>query len=313
MAKIVLQVLIFPGLLFLFVFGLFAEYLDRKLYARFQNRVGPPWFQPLADFIKLLSKEDIIPEEADVRIFRLMPVFALTATVSAFLYIPTWSKEAIFSFNGDVIVVLYLLTIPTLTYFLGGWYSRSVYSMIGAIRSLTQLFAYEVPLFMTILASALLADSWSLSNMVSFYNAHPWYWLFNIPGFCIALISLLGKLERVPFDIPEAETEIVAGSFTEYSGRLLALFRLSLDIELVVGASLLAAVFMPFGLGFHSFLGFLLYIIETLFIIGAVAFLRSIFARLRLDQMIAVCWKYFAPVAFLQVLLNLALKGVLPR
>ncbi len=313
MIKIVTQILIFPGLLFLFVFGLFAEYLDRKLYARFQNRVGPPWFQPLADFIKLLSKEDIIPEEADARIFKLMPVFALTATVSAFLYIPTWSKEAIFSFNGDIIVVLYLLTIPTLTYFLGGWYSRSVYSMIGAIRSLTQLFAYEVPLFMTILASALLADSWSLSNMVSFYNSHPWYWVFNIPGFCIALISLLGKLEKVPFDIPEAETEIVAGSFTEYSGRLLALFRISLDIELVVGASLLAAVFMPFGLGFNSLLGFVLYIAKTLLIIGAVAFLRSIFARLRLDQMIAVCWKYFAPVAFLQVLLNLALKGVLPR
>lgn len=313
MAKALFYILIFPGALFLFVFSLAAQYIDRKLYARFQNRIGPPWFQPLADFIKLVSKEEIIPEEADIKVFKFMPILALTATVTAFLYIPTWSVAAPFSFDGDLIVVLYLLTIPTLTYFLGGWYSRSVYSMIGAIRSLTQLFAYEVPLFLTILASALLADTWSLSGMVHFYNTHPWYWLFNLPGFSIALISLLGKLEKVPFDIPEAETEIVAGTFTEYGGRLLALFKLSLDIELVVGASLLAAVFMPWGLDFNSLVGFIFYLAEVLVIIALISLLRTIFARLRLDQMISVCWKYFAPIGFLQVLMNLVLKGALPR
>ena len=313
MLKALFHILIFPGLFFLFIFGFIAEYVDRKLCARFQNRIGPPWFQPLADFIKLISKEEIIPEEADITVFKLMPILALTASSVAILYIPILKERSIFSFNGDVIVVLYLLTIPTFTYFLGGWYSRSVYSMIGAVRSLTQLFAYEVPLFLCILASALFADTWSLSGMVTFYSHHLGYWFCNIIGFGVALICLLGKLEKVPFDIPEAETEIVAGSFTEYSGRLLAFIRTSFNIEMIVGASLLVAVFLPFGFNLPLAARFSLYLIQVLLIIAVISFLRSLFARLRLDQMINFCWKYLAPLAFLQVLLNLVLKAVLPR
>ena len=148
MIKALFNILIFPGIFFLFAFALASEFVDRKICARLQNRIGPPWFQPLADFIKLLGKEDIVPGAADKAIFKFMPIVALTATITSFFYIPLWGKEALFSFKGDVIVVLYLLTIPTLTFFLGGWYSRSVYSMIGAVRALIQLFAYEVPLFM---------------------------------------------------------------------------------------------------------------------------------------------------------------------
>lgn len=305
------NILIFPGLLFLFVFGLIAEYVDRKLCARLQNRIGPPWFQPLADFLKLIGKQDLIPRDADVKVFKLMPIVALTSTITAYLYIPVWSYQALYSFNGDLIVVFYLLMIPTITFFLGGWYSRSIYSMVGAIRSLTQLFAYEVPLFLTILASAILANSWSLSEIVRFYSAHPGYWAFNLLGFVIALISLLGKLEKVPFDIPEAETEIVGGAFTEYSGKYLAFFRTAMNIEMVVCASLLAAVFLPFGLQLSSLGCFIVYLIQVLFIISMISLLRSLFARLRLDQMINFCWKYFAPLAFLQVVINLILKGVL--
>lgn len=311
MLKAFFHILIFPGLLFLFFFGLIAEYFDRKICARLQNRIGPPWFQPFADFVKLLGKQDIVPGEADTTVFKLMPVLALTATITAYLYIPTWGPLALYSFNGDLIVILYLLFIPTLTYFLGGWYSRSIYSMIGAVRSLTQLFAYEVPLFLAILASALLANTWSVSEIAHFYAGHPGYWAFNLLGFAIALISLLGKLEKVPFDIPEAETEIVAGPFTEYSGRLLALFRLSMDIEMVVMASLLAAVFLPFGLHLPAWGCFIVYLVQVFLIIFLISLLRSAFARLRLDQMINLCWKYFAPLAFLQVLINLILKGVL--
>jgi len=313
MLRALFHILIFPGLLFLFVFGFLAEYADRKLYARFQNRVGPPWFQPIADFIKLISKEEIIPEEADSLVFKLMPIFALIASSVAILYIPILGERAVYAFNGDVIVVLYLLTIPTFTYFLGGWYSRSVYSMIGAVRSLTQLFAYEVPLFLCILASAMLADTWSISGIAAFYSRHLGYWFCNIIGFGVALVSLLGKLEKVPFDIPEAETEIVAGSFTEYNGRPLAFFRMSFNIEMITGASLLSAVFLPFGLNLHPAAVFLCYILQIFFIIAAISFLRALFARLRLDQMINLCWKYLAPLAFLQVLFNLILKVVLPR
>ena len=309
MATALFNILVFPGFLFLSVVSLFAEYFDRKLYARLQNRVGPPWFQPLADFIKLLAKEEIVPGEADRSMFNLAPIFALTAAVTAFLYIPLWRPDALASFNGDLIVVLYLLTIPTLTFFLGGWYSRSLFSAIGAVRSITQLFAYEIPLFVSVLAPALLAGSWSLSGLTAYYGAHPWYWLFNLVGFGVAVVALLGKLERVPFDSPEAETEIVAGSFTEYGGRLLAYFRMAIDIETVVGASLLAAVFLPFGLALAPALAFIVYLIKVFFIIAVLSLLRTVFARLRIDQMIVFCWKYVAPIAFLQILFNLFLKG----
>ncbi len=306
-------ILIFPGFLFLSALGLGAEFLDRKLYARLQNRQGPPWFQPLADFIKLSAKEEVIPEEANPSMFRLMPVLAITATITAFFYIPMWSAKPIFAFSGDLIVILYLLTIPTLTFFLGGWYSTSLYSKIGAVRALTQLFAYEVPLLISILSPALLANTWSLSEMSLFYAGHPALWLFNLPGFAVAMISLLGKLEKVPFDIPEAETEIVAGTFTEYSGRLLGLFRLGIDIEAIVGASLLAAIYMPFGLGLGPVAGFVLFLLKVLLIICIMSVLRTIFARLRIDQMVTFCWKYLAPLAFIQLFIDLILKGIVLR
>jgi NADH-quinone oxidoreductase subunit H len=305
--------LVFPGFLFLAVMGLAGEYIDRKLYARLQNRVGPPWFQPLADMIKLAAKEEIVPDEANPRMFKAMPVFALTATVTASFYIPMWKAQALLSFNGDLIVTLYLLTIPTLTYFLGGWYSTSLYSKIGAVRSLTQLFAYEVPLLMAILAPAILANTWSLGEMASYYCSHPYYWLFNLIGFAISIVALLGKLEKVPFDIPEAETEIVAGTFTEYSGKLFALFRFSIDIEAIVGAALIAAVYLPFGLCIGGITGFLIFMLKILFIICLLALSRTVFARLRIDQMIGFCWKYVSPLAFLQILIDLAIKGALAR
>jgi NADH-quinone oxidoreductase subunit H len=307
------KMLIFPGFLFLAAFGLIAEFLDRKLYARLQNRVGPPWFQPLADLIKLTAKEDIVPEQADPVMFKLMPILALTATITASFYIPLWRTNALFSFNGDLIVTIYLLTLPTLSYFLGGWYSTSLYSKIGAVRSLTQLFAYEVPLLMAILAPALLANSWSLSEMTRFYMAHPGYWLFNGLGFVVAIVAMLGKLEKVPFDIPEAETEIVAGTFTEYSGRLLGLFRLSLDIEAIVGSALIAAVYLPFGLAIGGIAGFSIFILKILFIIAIMSLSRTVFARLRIDQMVDFCWKYVAPLAFLQMIICLIAKGVLAK
>jgi NADH-quinone oxidoreductase subunit H len=307
------SLLIFPGLLFLTVTAMFAEFVDRKIYARLQNRVGPPWFQPFADFIKLLAKEDLVPREANPAMFKMMPVFALASAICAFFYIPLYRQMALFSFNGDIIVVIYFLTVPTLSFFIGGWYSTSLYARIGSVRALLQLFSYEVPLFIGVLSCALLADSWSLSQINIFYNQHPGYWLFNLIGFAVSLIALLAKLEKGPFDIPEAETEIVAGSFTEYSGRLLSFLRLTLDVEMVVGAALLAALFLPFGYGLGPAIGFLLFLVKILVIIALLSLCRTVFARLRIDQMIMFCWKYLVPFAILQLIFNLALKGVVLR
>lgn len=312
MATALLNVLVFPGFLFLAVFALAGEWIDRVLYARMQNRVGPPWFQPVADIIKLAAKEDTIPAGSDSTLFKAMPVVALTATVSAVFCIPLYTPQALSAFSGDLVVVLYLLTIPTLTFFLGGWFSRSTYSMIGAARAIIQLFAYEIPLFLALLSPALLADSWSLSQIVVFYTdpAHLYLIPVNTVAFLVAVVALLGKLERVPFDTPEAETEIVAGSFTEYGGRLLALFRLAVDVEMIVGAALISAVFLPFGLTLHPALAFVLFLVKVEFVILLISFMRTVLARLRIDQMVHFCWKYLAPLAFLQLVVNLLLKGI---
>jgi NADH-quinone oxidoreductase subunit H len=308
-----LAILVFPGLLFLLAMSLAAQWFDRKLCARLQNRVGPPWYQPVADLLKLISKQDLVPQQADRSVFKGMPLLALAATVAASLYIPLWGGTALMHFEGDLIVVLYLLTIPTLTLFLAGWYSGSTYSLLGAVRAITQLFAYEIPLYLALLAPALLADTWSLSKMSAFYCSHPQYAALNVLGFAVAMVAMLGKLEKVPFDIPDAETEIVAGSFTEYSGRLLAVLRTTLDIEMVVGAALLAAVFLPFGMGLHPAAGFALYLLKVAAIVALISVLRTVMARLRIDQMITLCWKVVAPVALVQILVDLTVKGLVGR
>jgi NADH-quinone oxidoreductase subunit H len=304
-------ILVFPGFLFLCVFGWAVEFYDRKLYARLQNRIGPPWFQPFADFVKLISKEEIIPTEANPTMFKLMPVLALTAVLTAYLHVPIWGTKPLVSFEGSAIVVVYLLTLPTLAFFLAGWHSTSLFSAIGAVRTLTQLFAYEVPLLLVVLAPALPAHTWSLGKMAAFYDERPLLALPNIVGFCVALFALQGKLERVPFDIPEAETEIVGGTFTEYSGRLLGLFRLAIDMETVVGASLVAAVFLPFGLGLGPVPAFVLSIVKVLFVVFLLALLRTVTARLRIEQMVTFCWKYLAPAAIFQIVLSLVISRTL--
>ena len=304
------NILVFPGFIFLSVYSLIIEFIDRKLYAKFQNRVGPHWYQPLADILKLLGKESVIPDEADKRMFNFIPIFALAAASTAFLYVPIWSTKSLLPFSGDVIVVMYLLTIPTLTFFLAGWYSNSVFATIGAVRVLTQLFAYEVPLLMAILAPALLAGTWSFSGIAAFYCKNPSYSLFNIIGFVVAIIAIQGKLERTPFDIPEAETEIVAGPFVEYSGKRLAIFRMAIDVEMVVVSSIIAAVYIPFFMNSNPFIGFIIYIAKTLFVVLLLAAVRSVFARLRLEQMVDFCWIYLAPLAILQILIDIVAKGV---
>jgi NADH-quinone oxidoreductase subunit H len=183
--------------------------------------------------------------------------------------------------------------------------------MVGAMRTLTQLYAYEVPLFMAVLSPAIVARSWSLTSIAQFYSEHPVYSLFNIIGFVVALIALQGKLEKVPFDIPEAETEIVGGTFIEYTGRFYAFFRMAISIEMVVGASLIAAVFIP-SFGLTGIAGFLLYLVKLFIVLFASTALRTIVARLRIDQMTVFCWKYVAPAALIQLLISIIMNGVLP-
>jgi len=318
--KDLLYLVVYPGIIFLFVYSTFCEWFDRKVYARLQNRMGPThtgrWgiLQPVADFFKLMAKEDVVPDKADKTIFNLLPIFGLAIAATAGLLLPLWhynpAKTGFNSFPGDVIVILYLLSLPTLIFFLAGWSSTNLFSTIGGTRVLTMLFGYEVPLFMAVLSPAILANSWRLVEIAAFYQKKPWLMLANLLGFVIAIICVQAKLERTPFDIPHAETEIVGGTFTEYSGKKLAFFRLMTDIELVVSSGLIAAVFLggfPGGL----WLGFLNFVVKTLFVIFFLSLIRALTSRIRVDQVVSFAWKYLAPLAVLQLLIVILIKGLL--
>jgi len=311
-----LYLFIFPGFLFLFAFSLFTEYMDRKIYARIQRRVGPPFFQPFADLVKLSAKEDIVPEKAERFMFTAAPIIGLAAIFAAFLYLPIVSYSGLHSFNGDLVVVLYLLTIPTLALFLGGWYSGNVFGQKGGMRVASLLFSYEIPFFLSILTPALIQGSWSMTNIITFESAHPVVLLISLLGFVIALLSLQGKLERLPFDIPEAETEIVAGPLVEYSGRRLALFRLGRDVEMVVGAGLIAVVFLggpmplidiePIYLSWVC--AALVFLLKTLFVIFLLILIKSAVARIRTDQMINLAYKWLIPLTLIQIFIALMVR-----
>ncbi len=318
--RTVLYLLVYPGLLFLFAYSTFAEWFDRKLYARLQNRMGPTHtgrfglLQPIADFVKLMAKEDVVPAAADRRMFILLPIFALAVVSTAGLLLPVWNFDLAVpgptSFSGDLVVLLYLLSLPTILCFLAGWSSTNLFSQIGGTRVLTMLFGYEVPLFLAVLSPAILAGSWRLAEIAAFYQQRPLLILPNLLGFAVALVAVQAKLERTPFDIPHAETEIVGGTFTEYSGKKLALFRLMADIELVVSAGLLAAVFLG-GFPGGALLGFVSFAIKTLFVIALLSLIRAATSRIRVDQVVSFAWRVLAPLAVLQVFIVILLKGLL--
>jgi NADH-quinone oxidoreductase subunit H len=318
--KTLLYILVYPGLIFLFVYSTFCEWFDRKIYARLQNRMGPThtgrWgiLQPVADFIKLLAKEDIVPDLADKKLFTALPVFGIAAVSTAMLLLPVWhydlAQPSPNSFSGDIIVLLYILTLPTLVFFLAAWSSTSYFSTIGGSRVLTMLFGYEVPLFLAVLSPAIMAGSWRLAEIAAFFQHKPLLILPNLIGFIISVICLQAKLERTPFDIPHAETEIVGGTFTEYSGKKLALFRLMTDIEMVVGSGLVATVFLG-GFPGGVLLGLVSFVIKTLFVIFLLSLIRALTSRIRIDQVISFSWRYLAPLAVVQLLFTIVLKGFL--
>jgi NADH-quinone oxidoreductase subunit H len=292
----------FPAGITLILSGMLYEWADRKLVARFQNRIGPRWFQPLADTIKLLTKEEIQPHGINNLLFYGLPIVALAGALTAALYSPILGWAPVYSFPGDLIVTLYLLSLLTMCMGLAGWNGSSRFSLIGATRALTQLFAYEAPFLLALLGPAIVAGSWSIKDISTFAESH--WMIFTQPvGFFIALIGLMGKLELPPFDAPEAETEIVAGALTEYSGRGLALFHIGKSVELVVAVSLVSAFYLG-GIGNPVF-----FLVKTLVIVLLMAMLQAMLTRLRIDQTVGMWWRFGALLALCQILILVLLKG----
>lgn len=297
-----LSIMFFPAGITLILSGMLYEWADRKLVARFQNRIGPRWFQPLADTIKLLTKEEIKPQGLNSLLFYGLPIVALTGALTAAIYAPILGLAPIYSFPGDLIVTLYMLSLLTMCTGLAGWNGSSRFSVIGATRSFTQLFAYEAPFLLALLGPAMAANSWVIKD-ISVYAEHHWMIFTQPVGFVIALIGLMGKLELPPFDAPEAETEIVAGALTEYSGRGLAMFHIGKSVELVVAVSLVTAFYLG-GIGTP-----LLFLAKTLVIVICMAILQSLMTRLRIDQTVGMWWRFGALLALLQILIMVIVKG----
>lgn len=300
-----IHLLLFPGGLFLLLVGLLYQWLDRKLVARYQNRIGPRLFQPLADTVKLLAKEEIVPHGVHRGLFVILPVIGLASALTAALYVPMVGFAPAYSFNGDLIVTVYLLSVLTLALGLAGANTLDRFSLVGATRTLTQLFSYEAPFLLALLGPSLIVGTWQINEINAYAAKNLWMIVTQPIGFVVALVGLMGKLELPPFDAPEAETEIVSGAMTEYSGRGYAIFRLGKDVELVIGLTLVAAFYLG---GLSNPLEFVL---KTLAILLVMAGLQSLFARLRIDQTVGLWWRLGALLALIQLLIILVVKVAL--
>ena len=294
------HLLLFPGLAFQVTCALVFEWIDRKLLARFQRRVGPPWYQPLADLVKLFSKEDLLPLGAYDFVEALLPLLSLSAVLTAGLYIPIAGFTS-FSFEGDLIVIQFLMSVPTLAYYLAGMASVGIYSLLGGGRSLLQFFSYEVPLLITISGPAVMAGSWSVAEISQAQvNMGP-FMIFQPLGFILAVVGLIGKLKRDPLDIPSASSEVVGGSLTEFSGAKLGFWYLVMNVQAVVGIFLLINLYMGWSNLASPWAAIGIFILECLVMVVILSSTSAIFARLRIDQLAGLGWRILVPLALLQL------------
>lgn len=313
------RVLVFPGFTFILFFTMICDWVERKIEARMQNRIGPTYtgpagvLQPFADFVKLLTKEDIVPLDAKNFVFRFAPVLSFAIFIFAFLFLPIDGAKGIVysSFEGDLIFVLTLVSIANFFLFLSGWSSTNPYSTISAARVLEQFLGYDIPLFILALAPAFLASDLSIST-IAFNQRFPY--VFLIPwAFVFFIVTLQAELEKDPFDVPNAETEIVGGYETEYTGRRLAFLKLAKDVQIVFGAAIAVELFLggPYGpvlFGSPILWYTLWFMLKLLIVIILSEYLTCVFARFRIDQVLVASWKTLLPLAVLSLVGAIAVR-----
>ena len=312
-----------------------GTYAERKISADIQMRQGPNRVGPygilqfVADGIKMITKEDIIPVKADRFLFTLAPFLALFGVLASLAVLPFSSFFTLTDLNVGVFYLIGVSSLVGVAVFLGGYASNSKWSMLGGMRGASQIISYEVPATLSILSAVLLAGGLSFGTIVKAQGALPPHWfLFHNPfsflAFFVLFISSLAETNRAPFDLPEAESELVSGYHTEYSGMRFAFFALAEYIEVFVVSAVSVALFLgghqvPLGLGNPDFLTGILglsptmaillgqclevsvFFIKTLLLYYVVIWIRWTLPRLRVDQLMSICWKYLTPLALVNL------------
>ena len=315
--------------------GGLGTYAERKISADIQMRQGPNRVGPygilqfVADGIKMMTKEDILPSEADKFLFALAPVLALLGVFASLAVLPFSEGLTLTHLNVGVFYLIGVSSLVGVAVFLAGHASNSKWSMLGGMRGASQIISYEVPVTLSILAIILLSGSLSFGPVVEAQGALPTHWfLFHNPftfvAFFVLFIGILAEANRAPFDLPEAESELVSGYHTEYTGMRFAFFALAEYIEVFVVCAVAVSLFLggykiPFDLGEDSFfvqtLGFsvpwalgveqllqlITFFVKTLLLYYVVIWVRWTLPRLRVDQLMTVCWKYLTPMALINL------------
>jgi NADH-quinone oxidoreductase subunit H len=304
------------------VWALYASYLERKISAFMQARLGPmrvgKWglLQPIADAVKLLTKEDLVPEKADPYIFRYAPYIAVAATFITFSVVPfapDWG--VITDINIGLLFVLSISSVGVLALILAGWSSNSKYALMGALRSSAQMVSYEVSMGLSIVGALMFARTLSLSGVVSAQQSDAvWFAFYQQPlAFVVFLVSGIAENNRAPFDLPEAESELVAGFHTEYSGMRWSLFFMAEYAAMVVVAAVATTVFLGgwyfpgvrWLAGGENNLYYLLSLVVFIAKMAALLYLyfwlRWTFPRYRYDQLMDLGWKWMIPASLLNI------------
>ncbi|AEA27691.1 NADH-quinone oxidoreductase subunit NuoH [Pseudonocardia benzenivorans] len=315
------------------VLTLFMINWERKVVGRMQqrpgpNRVGPGgWLQSLADGLKLAFKEDIMPTLADKRVYFIAPAISCIPAFIAFSVIPFGGEVSIFGERTvlqlvdlpvGVLVVLACSSIGVYGIVLGGWASGSPYSLLGALRSAAQVISYEIALGLSIVAVILYSGSMSTADIVASQSGGWYVWLL-IPSFVVFVISMVGETNRAPFDLPEAESELVGGFHTEYTSLKFALFFLAEYVNMVTVSAMATTLFLGGGQipwlghlwsGFdNGWFQFLAFIVKTLAFLFVFIWLRGTLPRMRYDQFMRLGWKCLVPLSLLWILLIFAVRA----
>lgn len=302
----------------------YLTYMERKFLARFQNRFGPNragplgLLQPVADGVKLIFKEELIPAQADKLIFVLAPVMTVVPAWVILAVIPLGSIELFgrtiqFSLAGDLNVgILYIMAVTSISVYgivLAGWSSNNKYATMGGIRSSAQMISYELALALAFVGPVMMAGSLSLARIVEAQSNFGWFVIFQPIGFVVFLIAALAEINRSPFDMPEAEQELTAGYHVEYSGMKFAMFMLTEYTKMIVVSVIAVTLFLG---GFHfpfltdrwPWMGPLVLFVKVLVLLFGIIWVRATLPRVRYDQLMHLGWKILLPVALFNVFLT---------